>query len=72
MILKIINLPALKFLYFFNFFGFGIANLSDSDGSGLKFLINIWKFELGFYLAWRTKEHVAYEEQNETGFGASA
>jgi hypothetical protein len=72
MILKIINLPKLKFLYFFNFIGFGIATLSDSDGDGYKFLVNISKFELGFYLAWRTKEHVDYEKQNESGFSASA
>ncbi len=72
MILKIINLPKLKFLYFFNFIGFGIANLSDVDGEGYKFLINIWKFELGFYLAWRTKIHDEYAKQNKSGFSASA
>ena len=72
MILKIINLPKFKFLYFFNFFGFGIANLSDCDGEGWKFLINIWKLELGFYLAWRTKNNVDYEKRDQSGFSASA
>ncbi len=65
MILRIINLPKCKFIYFFNFFGIGIADICDSQGNGWKFLINIWKFELGFYLAWRTKKHVEYK-QDET------
>lgn len=72
MILKIINLPKLKFLYFFNFIGIGFANISDCDGDGIKFLINISKFELGFYIAWRNNNHVEYEKQNETGPSASA
>ena len=72
MILKIINLPGFKFLYFFNFIGFGISNMSDCDGDGMKFLINIWKFEIGFYLAWRTNKHVKYEQQNKKSTRASA
>ena len=59
-------MPGFRYIKFFNFFGFGFADLGDPNNLGSKIIMNIGNRELGIYLAKQGETHVNRDKNTQS------